>query len=410
MIASSESIRILFIGAAESSHSHSWITLVDSDPRFEIRLFGLPDGGPAPQCPVPVYNTCPVVPSRRGDWSLFPCVTRQAGMLLRIARPQWVQRMATRWLNRVIRSWRPHLVHTFGMDPTAELYLPVHLLLPERVRPRWVAQMRGGSDVAFRRYQSQAVDVMKQVMMTCDAVLTDNYLNLELMQQWGVPASKLPAFRTVPGTGGIEVPSNGHLPRSCGQRRLIIWPKAYECAWSKSLPVLNALTHAWDRLGPCQIRMLAADAETRNWLSTLPGRVRQNIEVSTRIPRQAVLELMGQARVMLAPSLVDGTPNTIFEAMAGGAVPIVSPLETIKPIVRDPDNVLFARNLYPDEIASALVRAMNDDELVDGIAQRNLDHVRRLADRAAIQHNIRALYAGLVRGTPADQISMKLDA
>ena len=43
---------------------------------------------------------------------------------------------------------------------------------------------------------------------------------------------------------------------------------------------------------------------------------------------------MTRARVMLAPSLVDGTPNSMFEAMASGALPIVSPLETIRDEVK----------------------------------------------------------------------------
>ena len=48
-----------------------------------------------------------------------------------------------------------------------------------------------------------------------------------------------------------------------------------------------------------------------------------------------------------------------------GAFPIVSPLETITNLIKQDENVLFARNLYPNEIADALIRAMMDDELVD---------------------------------------------
>ena len=104
---------------------------------------------------------------------------------------------------------------------------------------------------------------------------------------------------------------------------------------------------------------------------------------------------MGRARVMLAPSLVDGTPNSMFEAMATGAFPILSPLDTIRPLVRDGCNVLFARNLYPDEIGEALVRAMTDDVLVDIAAERNLALVRELADRHAIRPRVVGLYESL---------------
>ena len=94
---------------------------------------------------------------------------------------------------------------------------------------------------------------------------------------------------------------------------------------------------------------------------------------------------MCKSRVVLAPSVVDGIPNILFEAMATGAFPIVSPLETITTVVNDEENVLFARNLYPTEIADALIRASTHDHLVDSAAQKNLILVRKMADRKVIR-------------------------
>ena len=116
------------------------------------------------------------------------------------------------------------------------------------------------------------------------------------------------------------------------------------------------------------------------------------------IPRAELLGLMPRARVMLAPSLVDGVPNSMYEAMAAGAFPIVSPLETIRPVVENERNVLFARNLYAHEIAEALTRAMNDDALVDAAAARNLELVRRVADRSEVRARVLAFYEGLAAG------------
>jgi glycosyltransferase involved in cell wall biosynthesis len=98
---------------------------------------------------------------------------------------------------------------------------------------------------------------------------------------------------------------------------------------------------------------------------------------------------------MLAPSLVDGTPNSMFEAMATGAFPILSPLETITPLLDNGSNALFARNLYPTEIGEALVRAMTDDALVDAAAELNLAKARQLADRDVIRPRVLGLYETL---------------
>ena len=137
------------------------------------------------------------------------------------------------------------------------------------------------------------------------------------------------------------------------------------------------------------------------WFHALPAEIKRACHIDDRIPRNAVLELMGQSRVMLAPSLVDGTPNSMFEAMATGAFPILSPLDTIRPVVRDGRNTLFARNLYPDEIGDALVRAMSDDNLVDGAAIENRELVRAVADRATIRPKVIGLYESLAGARPA---------
>ena len=180
-------------------------------------------------------------------------------------------------------------------------------------------------------------------------------------------------------------------------RDLVLVPKAYDCPWSKILPVFEALKLAWGQVGArCRVHLLAATPETRMWYWSLPAEVREACTIEERLPRERALELMTSARVMLAPSLVDGVPNSMYEAMAAGAFPLVSPLETITPVVEPERNVLFARNLYPEEIASALARAMTDDALVDAAAETNLALVRRVADRRRIRERVIDFYESLV--------------
>jgi glycosyltransferase involved in cell wall biosynthesis len=214
----------------------------------------------------------------------------------------------------------------------------------------------------------------------------------------GLREEQISTLGIIPGTGGIDVSSLAQswhgLP---SKRRMILWPKAYECPWSKALPVFEALKLIWDKIQPCHVSMLAMTSETRMWYWALPEGIRKYCQVEDRIPRDKVLELMVQARVMLAPSLVDGTPNTLLEAMATGAFPILSPLETITSLVENERNVLFARNLYPEEIAQALRRAMTDDTLVDRAAERNLEIVRKIGDRSKIGPRVIEYYEMLAK-------------
>lgn len=392
--------RILFIGASDSSHTHSWIDLL-AGVEMNVRLFALPTGVPPDEWPVRTYVTAPTARPLEGS------TRRRLYAASRLARaPKRVYaRLAAgdrlleqRWLARIVRDWRPDIIHTLGIEPAGELYYDTRLAHGLASVGRWILQTRGGSDLALARHDADRAARVGAVMREADCILSDNPINFEIAGEMGVRRDQLSPIGTVPGTGGIDVDVlAAYAAGPPSSRSVIVWPKAYECPWSKALPVFEALATHWHRIPPCEIHMLATVPETRMWFHALPPDVKCACRIDDRIRRDELLPLLGRARVMLAPSLVDGTPNSMFEAMATGALPIVSPLDTIRPLVRDGSNVLFARNLYPDEIGEALVRAMTDDALVDGAAERNATLVRQLADRNAIRPRVLELYETFAR-------------
>lgn len=393
--------RILFIGQAESTHAHAWIDLL-ADADLNVRMFALPGGVPPDSWEVRTYVSTPTSQplDSRTRRRLYP-----AGRLARAPKRAYARLVSSdraveqRWLAQVIREWKPNIVHTLGLDPAGEFYFDTRNEYGLEAVAAWVAQTRGGSDLALARHDEARASRLAGVLRASDCILSDNAVNFEIAREMGVRADQLSPIGTVPGTGGVDIDALHSY--ACGRpssRSVVLWPKAYECPWSKALPVFQALVTHWDRLPPCELHLLAMEPETRMWFHSLPAHIRQACRIEDRIPRHEVLQLMGRARVMLAPSLVDGTPNSMFEAMATGALPVLSPLDTIRPLVRDASNVLFARNLYPDEIGNALVRAMHDDGLVDSAAERNLALVRQLADRSAIRPRVVGLYESLVAG------------
>jgi glycosyltransferase involved in cell wall biosynthesis len=393
--------RILFVGYGESTHTHSWIGLLD-DARVNRVLFCLPSAHPPADWNVPSFVTAPsgAVPPDRPvphHQRLHP-TTRLPGLAhhgaLKVLGMVGTE-LEERWLADVITRWQPHVVHTLGLDPAGYLYLRARRRLGLAGIGRWLAQTRGGSDLELSHVDPEAIPELRAAFAECDVLLSDNRRNYEIAQTLGLHPSKIAPVGAVPGTGGIDI--DALAARWVGPpstRRLILWPKAFESPWSKALPVFEALKLVWDRIRPCEIHALAMvdGMLTRSWYRTLPAEIRRSCHVAQRVPRADVLKLMTSARVMLAPSLIDGTPNSLFEAMAGGALPIVSPLPTLTPLLDDPANTLFARNLYPEEIAAALARAMTDDPLVDAAAERNLIRVRELADRSEIRPRVIAFY------------------
>lgn len=393
--------KILFIGLGESSHTHSWIDLLN-EANFNVRLFALPSGSPPPHWPIKTYLTeygqKDIDPGNRlylfASGRFKRLAQRSAATVLKRA---WIpQTLVEEWLAKIIQEWRPDIIHTLGMESGGEFYFEVRRKYGLDGAGKWVLQTRGGSDLALRHLDPEIRPHIGEVLRACDFLISDNQQNFRIARELGVLPNQFASIAPVPGTGGIDIDAlSARRVKPPSQNRLILWPKAYECPWSKALPVFEALKLCWQQIQPCEVRILATTPETRQWHLALPSEIRDSCHVEGRIPRDRVLELMTQARVMLAPSLVDGVPNSLYEAMAGGAFPIVSPLESILPLVQHEKNVLFARNLYPHEIADVLARAMIDDELVDAATGQNLALVHHLADRSAIRRRVVDFYEKL---------------
>jgi glycosyltransferase involved in cell wall biosynthesis len=395
--------KILFIGLAHSSHTQSWIDML-SGSEYNIRLFGMPGSYPREGYPVKTYSASMTAGNNSEDRHfLYSGISGPATLLLdkvavRLKRKAF--KNPQHWLAEIIRSWQPDIIHTLGMfdEQGGFFYYETRERFNLQGIGKWILQTRGGSDLALRRHNPETALVIQKMFNACHQIISDNTTNIRYAQELGISPEKFASIVPVPGTGGMDIAefSKDTLPPS-KRERIILWPKAYESQWSKALPVLEAIQLAWDKIKPCEIYMLAMTPEVIEWYLSLPETIRQHCHTFERIPRDEMISILKRSRILIIPSLVDGVPNSLYEAMSTGAFPIVSPLETLLPIVENEKNVLFARNLYPDEISASLIRAMNDDALVDLASQVNFKLVGNIANRGIIRGKIVQYYSDLMR-------------
>ena len=205
---------------------------------------------------------------------------------------------------RVAAGRHPH--------PSAWMTAPV-FSIPCANRSAWrksasgCLQTRGGSDLTLAHAAPHLAEPMREMLAGCHTVITDNRKNFEYLAGLGVPPEKLSPLCPIPGAGGVDIAalSEGAPPPS-KRERSILCPKAYESAWSKFLPVLEGIRLAWPEIAPCRLDLLACDPEVELWLRARYPEIAESCVFHERIPAPKVLELMRSARVMLAPSLVDG--------------------------------------------------------------------------------------------------------
>lgn len=299
------------------------------------------------------------------------------------------------WLADVIQAWKPDIIHTFGVDSGSEFYYQTRKNFRLEELGKWVIKVFGGSDLAFSLYDPIKRERIASMFSEADQILFDNKHYIHQAVEKGVlQSNKISPLTPVPGSGGISVDHLRSWISPPSSRRVIIWPKSYETIWSKAIPVLMALRNVFEQIQPCEVYMLTANSEVKSWFSTFPDEVKKHFHLFEGVTRDQVLEIMLTSRIMLAPSLIDGVPNSMYEAMACGCLPIVSPLETIKAVVNE-ENVLFVNNLDQPAIETAIIRAMQDDRLVDDCAYRNVELVKKLADEENIKILARNYYEDL---------------
>ena len=410
--------KVLFVGLVQSSHTRAWIDLLAGS-GLNVRLFAIPGVLPPSDWRIKTYVYDDHVETNgdvRHYW--YSGVRGRARRYFhkvarRLRRPV---PDAQAWLAEAIRGWQPDVIHTLGLfdDQGGQFYLGARRKHDLQRQGKWVLQLRGGSDLTLRRFDPADRKIIEDALRECDQIVCDNTANVRFMRDMGADVAKVASIVPVPGSGGIDLGADSENFRMPSQReRIVVWPKAYESPWSKALPVLESIQMVWDTIKPCEFYLLAATPDVRDWHWSLPSEIRDHCHIADRIPRTEVFSLMKRARVMLAPSLVDGIPNSLFEAMAFGAFPIVSPLETIRSLPVDESNVGFARNLYPHEIAEALCRALTDNALVDRAATKNRDLVRTIANRSVIRgrvvHYYRALAATSTSETRSGDATREID-
>jgi glycosyltransferase involved in cell wall biosynthesis len=178
---------------------------------------------------------------------------------------------------------------------------------------------------------------------------------------------------------------------------LILVPKAFERDHAnRTLVIVEALRILGEEfLQGYDIHFNMCSKGVLDYLHQMPLWLQQRVQCHAMLPQDELFAQMAQARVVIAPSLIDGTPNVMLEAMAAGALPIMSPIDSIQEWITDGKNGLLAHALYPDQVANALRRALQDDELFERAQRLNWEIICRRADRQKVRQEVVEYYQSL---------------
>jgi glycosyltransferase involved in cell wall biosynthesis len=125
-----------------------------------------------------------------------------------------------------------------------------------------------------------------------------------------------------------------------------------------------------------------------------------NVELLGRLDQSEMAQLLRRAQLVVSPSEHDGTPNSLLEAMASGAVPVAGDLESIREWIQDGKNGRLIDPADPNALAEAIIGSLQDDGWRSQASKQNRELVKRRASRPLVFAQARAFYQQVQQSGP----------
>lgn len=391
-------MRLLFIADGRSPTSLSWINYWLEN-KHEVHLVSSYPCEPLPG--VKTFHVLPVAFSalagrqtvgtrRRAFSSLRRFLVPLRNLLAPASLPPYQKQF-----RRLVESIQPEIVHGLRIPYEGMLGWSTPQGIPFLVSI-W------GNDITLHAHSSPWMAAWtRRVLRRADGLMADTSRDIILAGKWGLKPGA-PTL-VVPGAGGIQlgkiksIMGMTSLPEALPEAPLVINPRGQrpgsvrQDIFFKAIPLV--LKQAPSAYFICPA--LESDPQSERWVASLG--IGQNTRLWPKLSQPQLWELMKKSNVYVSPSLHDGTPNSLLEAMACGCFPVVGDIESMQEWITDGLNGLLVDATDEKFLANAISRALNEPILRNQAVKINMTLLEERADYARNMQRVAELYQDLTR-------------
>jgi glycosyltransferase involved in cell wall biosynthesis len=256
-----------------------------------------------------------------------------------------------------------------------------------------------GNDITLHaRGSFQMAKWTRRTLRRARGLMADTARDIRLGREWGFAGETL----VVPGAGGIRLEemktglASAPLPEQLPDGPLVVNPRGQrpgslrQDVFFRSIPlVLEKIPQAVFVCPP-----LAGDAEAERWVEALG--IRSGTRLWPLLSQPQLWALYRRAQVFVSPSVHDGTPNSLLEAMACGCFPVAGNIESMREWITPGVNGLLADATDPQALADAIIAALENKDLRRRAAGHNAALIAERADYARCMAKAEEFYRKLV--------------
>jgi glycosyltransferase involved in cell wall biosynthesis len=166
-------------------------------------------------------------------------------------------------------------------------------------------------------------------------------------------------------------------------------------AHKQPLTLIRAFREAL-RAMPGMRLLMVGDGDQREEGLQLVSELGLEAAVNFQAFRQDVPDILAAADIFVLPSLWEGLPIGLLEAMAMGKAVIATEVDGTKEVVQPGENGLLVEPGNVSALAAALVKLGGDPALRDMLRQRALDTIRRQFNAADMTREIERVYSRVI--------------
>jgi glycosyltransferase involved in cell wall biosynthesis len=277
----------------------------------------------------------------------------------------------------LVEEIRPDLVHALRIPFEGMLAAVTPTDIP------MVVSIWGNDLTLHARGSILMARLTRRTLRRADGLIADTTRDIRLGHDWDF-ATDRPTL-VVPGGGGIrldEIEADSRsvtLPEELPDVQIVVNPRGQrpgslrQDVFFQSIPMV--LERFPQTLFICP--PLGGDKESEHWVESLG--IWSNTKLWPHLNQEQLWALFKKARVFVSPSLHDGTPNSLLEAMACGCFPVVGNIDSMKEWVSPGVNGLLVDATSPRALADGIIAALDNPSLC--AAARN-ENARIIAERA----------------------------
>jgi glycosyltransferase involved in cell wall biosynthesis len=294
---------------------------------------------------------------------------------------------------KVVESINPDLIHAHR--------IPFEGLLSE-VTPKQIPLVVSiwGNDITLHAKGSPSMAVAtRKVLRRADALFADTHRDIHLGKEWGL--RKEAKILVIPGAGGIPMeklrPVNfsSNLPEELPAEPIIVNPRGQRPGSLRQDIFLQAVKYFTqsETRGIFVCPSLLGDEQYKKLILKLG--IQDRVFLWPKLTQAQLWYLFTKSSVYASPSIHDGIPNSMLEAMVLGCFPVTGNIESMKEWIINGENGFLVNANNAKEMANAFIQAINNSALRHSAAKINSELIAERANYIKNMNAVRDVYIKL---------------